>query len=230
MIKCFSIFIICFIIESKSVSNVQINPHESLTIINESRCYYTLQFFLYQDFAEVYCNKYQNISYDDFANHQFIVYSSPVFFERIEIKEKNIADKMEMIIKSIQLKQRKEIYFYNFSDYDKVLSFIYFFSYSDVEFWIQINSNSTKCIWEKQKLDDLERQYSNSKWRLACLDNVAMLHYNNNNETIEMILVESDVTLILIISVIVAFFLILISTSIIASCKRSKSQVEHELD
>ena len=70
--------------------------------------------------------------------------------------------------------------------------------------------------------------YSDSKWRLVCLKNEVMLHYNNNNETIEMILVPRNLTYIIVFSVILAFFVILISTYIIAKCKTKKSPVGNE--
>lgn len=228
-----SFFSIFFLTESLSILNDQTDSSISLST-HKIDCYDDLNIYLNNYSATVECGEKNDINYNDLSNYQFITYKNPIFFHKQNIDDNILKDKMGKIIQSLNLTQRKDVFLANFSNYENyndLLSYIYFFQYDDLELWMIIKDdyeNNTLYTCNEDNLNELEMIYSDSKWRLVCLKNEVMLHYNNNNETIEMILVPRNLTYIIVFSVILAFFVILISTYIIAKCKTKKSPVGNE--
>lgn len=198
---------------------------------NKIHCYSNLDIFLNNCSASFNCGMELNLNYDDISNYQFITYNNPIFFHKKNIDEYKLKEKMATIIQSLNLTKRKDIFFENFLKYNEVLSYIYFFKYDDIEFWMTIqdeydNTNDTFC--DEVDIYEMGKSFSILKWRLSCLNNKLMFHYYNNNETIEMVIIPKNIAYLMIFYALLCIIFIFITTCIISICKTNKKQVENE--
>mgnify|MGYP001083648770 CR=1 FL=1 len=219
-----------FFSRSLSLANNQTNT--SIQSLNKIHCYSDLNIFLNNNSAKINCGKEFYLNYDDFSNYQFVTYNCPIYFHKNNIEDYTLKDKMEKIIQSLNLTKRKDVFlvkFLYYGNYNEILSYIYFFKYDDIELWMIFQDNDSsfyRC--NETDFEIMENAYADLKWRFACLNNKLMLHYYNNNETIEMIIVPKNTAYFMIFYSLLTIFLIYISNCIIANCKTYKKQIENE--
>lgn len=188
--------------------------------------------FSLDDDIDMYCVYYSqlnrseriNISYENITDYTFFIYDT-LEIRNINFQKslKEMEDLMSRLVFPIESPKISFIDFYNLTAVENYLNISKGISASSTAFyynWDKYDPNSTLCPWEYESFyNESLIGFDESKWRKACISNIAYLFRYEEPPPVEIIIIPTTSSIIIIVSIIVGIVVFIVCLYFLSLCR-----------